>query len=361
MKALTPKQERFVHEYLIDQNASAAAGRAGYSLKTRGAQAAELMKLPQVKGRILQELADLYARLKVNALDLLRLQVAAAYFDPASLFDEAQEPVPLRQLDDQTRRALTVSYDRRRNGEYVMRVKQTPRHVAVAALNRRFEQFERLREEFDARQAWEEEREQTREPKRAAPRARVVRPADIVLDVHTAPSLRPVAPAAAMEAAHAEVAAAAEAIERSASEMQARREVTAQAPAPGTPPVRLSVLAQTLAELRAADARPKETNAVGVLPQAVAGAAPVASAPAQEEAYDFRKDPNWMWGGRYRRNPVPPQEEPSPEQIAAAVAAARLHPSKVIAPMQHPPGYNPPWLRDDRPQYAIGAGEFHWS
>jgi hypothetical protein len=25
------------------------------------------------------------------------------------------------------------------------------------------------------------------------------------------------------------------------------------------------------------------------------------------------------------------------------------------------PGYNPPWARRDRPQYAIGAGEFEWS
>lgn len=33
-KKLTPKQERFVDEYLIDLNATAAAKRAGYSEKT---------------------------------------------------------------------------------------------------------------------------------------------------------------------------------------------------------------------------------------------------------------------------------------------------------------------------------------
>ena len=34
--ALTPKQERFVAEYLIDLNATQAAIRAGYSAETAG-------------------------------------------------------------------------------------------------------------------------------------------------------------------------------------------------------------------------------------------------------------------------------------------------------------------------------------
>ncbi|HEY4372526.1 MAG TPA: terminase small subunit [Burkholderiales bacterium] len=38
------RQERFVHEDLIDHNASAAAGRAGYPARTKGTHAAWLMK-----------------------------------------------------------------------------------------------------------------------------------------------------------------------------------------------------------------------------------------------------------------------------------------------------------------------------
>ena len=145
MSKLSDKQLRFVHEYLIDQNASAAAVRAGYSEKTKGTQAVELMKNPLVKARILEELSGIYAQLKVTALDVLRAQVAAAYFDPACLFDAAREPVPLHTLGAQALSALTVSYDQRSNGEFVMRVRQTPRHVAVAALQRRQEQFEKLK------------------------------------------------------------------------------------------------------------------------------------------------------------------------------------------------------------------------
>ena len=37
-KGLTPKQKRFVDEYLIDLNATAAAGRAGYKDPNKGRQ-----------------------------------------------------------------------------------------------------------------------------------------------------------------------------------------------------------------------------------------------------------------------------------------------------------------------------------
>ena len=45
---MTPKQERFVAEYLIDLNATAAARRAGYSEKTAGAIGAENLAKPQI-------------------------------------------------------------------------------------------------------------------------------------------------------------------------------------------------------------------------------------------------------------------------------------------------------------------------
>jgi phage terminase small subunit len=41
--ALTPKQERFIHEYLVDCNGTQAAIRAGYSPKTANEQASRLL------------------------------------------------------------------------------------------------------------------------------------------------------------------------------------------------------------------------------------------------------------------------------------------------------------------------------
>lgn len=48
MSKLTPKQERFVQEYLIDLNATQAAIRAGYNEKTAGSIGFENLKKPEI-------------------------------------------------------------------------------------------------------------------------------------------------------------------------------------------------------------------------------------------------------------------------------------------------------------------------
>jgi phage terminase small subunit len=186
MNPLTDRQERFIHEYLIDHNASAAAVRAGYSAKTKGTQAAELMKDARVQARIAMEMGELFARLKVSAFELLRKQVCALNFDPAKLFDAQGGPVALADLDEETKAALSVTFEDRR-GERVMKVRQTPRHIALAALWRRFDAFQKVqaralevlavKEEEQAREeareeAWQEarrEEEQAAEIARNAP------------------------------------------------------------------------------------------------------------------------------------------------------------------------------------------------
>jgi len=50
--ALNDKQRRFVGEYLIDLNATQAAIRAGYSEKTAGQQAFDLLKKPEIQESI---------------------------------------------------------------------------------------------------------------------------------------------------------------------------------------------------------------------------------------------------------------------------------------------------------------------
>ena len=47
-RGLTPRQEQFVHEYLIDLNASRAAARAGYSVRTAGKAGPRLLTHPKV-------------------------------------------------------------------------------------------------------------------------------------------------------------------------------------------------------------------------------------------------------------------------------------------------------------------------
>lgn len=137
---LNDKQQRFVLEYLQDQNAAAAARRAGYADSTRGAQAAALMKNPLIRERIDAELADMFSRLRVNAFSLMQAQSRAAFFDPRKLFGADGEPLPISALDADTAAALTVHYDQRPRGR-VLKVRQSPRHTALTALERRYGKF----------------------------------------------------------------------------------------------------------------------------------------------------------------------------------------------------------------------------
>jgi phage terminase small subunit len=50
--ALTPKQERFVDEYMIDLNATQAAIRAGYSERTAAETGYENLRKPQIADEI---------------------------------------------------------------------------------------------------------------------------------------------------------------------------------------------------------------------------------------------------------------------------------------------------------------------
>lgn len=63
---LTPKQEAFCNEYLIDLNATAAAKRAGYSEDTAYSIGWENLKKPEIASRIAEIRADVSAKTLVT-------------------------------------------------------------------------------------------------------------------------------------------------------------------------------------------------------------------------------------------------------------------------------------------------------
>ena len=72
MNTLTPKQERFCEEYLVDLNATAAARRAGYSPNTAGAIGNENLSKPEIAARI-SELRKVQSdKVQVDAERVLR-------------------------------------------------------------------------------------------------------------------------------------------------------------------------------------------------------------------------------------------------------------------------------------------------
>lgn len=65
--ALTAKQQRFVEEYLIDLNATQAAIRAGYSIKTAHSIGHENLSKPEISARIAELNGERSKKLNLDA------------------------------------------------------------------------------------------------------------------------------------------------------------------------------------------------------------------------------------------------------------------------------------------------------
>ena len=91
VNGLTPKQARFVAEYLIDLNATQAAIRAGYSDKNAEQSGSQLFRNIQVRAAIDAALAKRSGKLEITAEKVLRdleelrgLAIADKQYSPAA-------------------------------------------------------------------------------------------------------------------------------------------------------------------------------------------------------------------------------------------------------------------------------------
>ena len=104
--ALTPKQERFVQEYLVDLNATAAAKRAGYNEKTAYSMGQRLLKKVEIQNSIQEAQRSLQDRTEVTQERIIAETAKLAFFDARKLFDKNGRPLPISELDDDTVAAL---------------------------------------------------------------------------------------------------------------------------------------------------------------------------------------------------------------------------------------------------------------
>lgn len=84
---LTPKQQRFVEEYLVDLNATQAAVRAGYSAKTAHSIGDENLRKPEIKTALDAAMAARSDRTQVTADRVVRELAKIAFTDRRDLFD----------------------------------------------------------------------------------------------------------------------------------------------------------------------------------------------------------------------------------------------------------------------------------
>lgn len=104
--ALTPKQERFVAEYLVDLNAAQAAIRAGYSPKAAKEQGARLLTNAHIQRAVQERRKEHQANTGLTVERVLTEAMRLAFFDIRKLTDAEGNPLPINQLDDDTAAAI---------------------------------------------------------------------------------------------------------------------------------------------------------------------------------------------------------------------------------------------------------------
>ena len=122
---LTPKQKKFVEEYLIDLNATQAAIRAGYSVKTAEWIGPQLLGKSHVSKEIQRATQLREQRTQITQDRVVKEIARLGFSDLRKLFDANGNLKPLHELDDDTAAALAgVDVVVTGDGENVLQVKK---------------------------------------------------------------------------------------------------------------------------------------------------------------------------------------------------------------------------------------------
>jgi phage terminase small subunit len=115
--ALTPKQKRFVEEYVVDFNGKAAAIRAGYSKRSAKVIASQLLANPEVAKAVKAATERVSEATRMTQEDVWRQWSAIANSDPGDVFDFSGESIGMRPAKDippHARRAISSIQIKRR-------------------------------------------------------------------------------------------------------------------------------------------------------------------------------------------------------------------------------------------------------
>lgn len=132
---MTPKQAMFVREYLVDLNATQAAIRAGYALRTASSQGARLLNTPGVAEAVREALMARAERTQVTADRVVAELARVAFGDIRKLFEDGR-PVPIDQLPPEVA-AMVAGLDVvTRGGDTVAKLKRADKLRALELLGR---------------------------------------------------------------------------------------------------------------------------------------------------------------------------------------------------------------------------------
>lgn len=160
---LTPKQQRFVEEYVVDLNATQAALRAGYSKKTAYAIGAENLRKPQIAAAIEKARAKLAGKAEITAERVLTELARLGFMDPRKLFTESGNLRSIHDLPDEVAACIAsvevvtkpgVDEDGEKTVERVHKIRFWDKRGALDLLGRHLALFVE-RKQIDVRQTIE--------------------------------------------------------------------------------------------------------------------------------------------------------------------------------------------------------------
>ena len=131
---LTPKQHRFVDEYLIDLNATQAAIRAGYSAKTACEQGARLLANAKVSQAVAERQGEISETLEVSQERVIAEFARMAFYDPKAIAGQTiEKPEDIAKLPEDVRRSI-VGWSWDRQGNFVLKL--ADKNAALSNLGR---------------------------------------------------------------------------------------------------------------------------------------------------------------------------------------------------------------------------------
>jgi phage terminase small subunit len=107
LKKISPKNDAFTTEYLVDYDGKKAAIRAGYAPKHAASKASHLLADPIVQRSLKTKQGRVALRAEVTAARVLQELARLAFADPRKLFDEEGRIKNIADMDEDT--AATLS------------------------------------------------------------------------------------------------------------------------------------------------------------------------------------------------------------------------------------------------------------
>lgn len=136
---MTPRQQFFVLEYLIDLDAKHAAIRAGYSPRNGQAHASRLLRRPEIANAIREAMAERARRTGITEERVLEEYARIAFANMRLIADWGPEGIWLKQsseLPDETAAAIAFIADLTGQSKRGLTVKTFDKRKALECLAR---------------------------------------------------------------------------------------------------------------------------------------------------------------------------------------------------------------------------------